>query len=100
MLFALIQIISYLTMILVTVVIVQFVLSLAIAFNIVSMTNPYVAAIYQSLNMILDPFLNPIRKILPDTGMIDFSPLVLIVGLRVLQMLLGGLAMDMAQAGV
>ncbi|MFC4291100.1 YggT family protein [Sphingorhabdus arenilitoris] len=100
MLFALINIISYLSMIVVTVVIVQFVLSLAITFNIVSMTNPYVAAIYQSLNMILDPLLNPIRKILPDTGMIDFSPIVLIVALRVLQMLLSGLAMDMAQAGI
>ena len=37
-------------------------------------------SIWQALNVILDPFLAPIRRIMPDTGMIDFSPMVLIVG--------------------
>jgi YggT family protein len=50
--------------------------------------------------MILDPFLKPIRKIMPDTGMIDFSPMVLLIGLRILQMLLMGLANDIASAGM
>jgi YggT family protein len=95
MLVALIQIIGYLMSIITTVVIVQFILSLLIAFNVVSLSNQFVGSIWHALNMILDPFLKPIRKILPDTGMIDFSPIVLIIGLRILMMLLAGLHNDL-----
>jgi YggT family protein len=100
MLLALISIIGYLATILSTVVIVQFILSLLIAFNVVSLSNNIVAAIWEALNKILDPFLKPIRKIMPDTGMIDFSPMVLLIGLRILQMLLMGLANDLASGGL
>ena len=99
MLLALIQIIGYLVTIVSTVVIVQFVLSLLIAFNVVSLSNNFVASIWQSLNLILDPMLKPIPKIMPDTGMIDFSPIVLIIGLRIIQMLLGGLYSDLYMSG-
>ncbi len=99
MLLALIQIIGYLVTIVSTVVIVQFVLSLLIAFNVVSLSNNFVASIWQSLNLILDPMLKPIRKIMPDTGLIDFSPIVLIIGLRIIQMLLGGLYSDLYMSG-
>lgn len=94
MFLALISIIGYLITIITTVVIAQFILSLLITFNVVSLSNNFVESLYRSLNMILDPFLRPIRKIMPDTGMIDFSPIVLIVGLRILQMLLAGLYND------
>ena len=100
MLLALVSIIGYLMTILSTVVIVQFILSLLLAFNVVSLSNNIVSSIWHALNVILDPFLKPIRKIMPDTGMIDFSPMVLLVGLRILQMLLEGLARDMAMAGL
>ena len=99
MLLALIQIIGYLIGIVTTVVSVQFVLSLLIAFNVVNLSNNFVASIWQALNMILDPFLKPIRRIMPDTGMIDFSPIVLIIGLRIIQMLLGGLYNDLYMSG-
>ena len=100
MLLALVQIIGYLATIIVTVVIVQFIISLLLSFNVISMSNQFVASIYQSLNMILDPFLKPIRKIMPDTGMIDFSPIVLIIALRVIQFLLVGLYNDMAASAI
>lgn len=100
MLLALIQIIGYLITIVSTVVIVQFILSLLISFNVVSLSNNIVASLWHSLNLILDPFLKPIRRIMPDTGMIDFSPIVLIVGLRIIQMLLGGLAHDLYYSGL
>ena len=83
-------------MIVTTVVIVQFVLSLLISFNVISLSNDIVASVYQSLNAILDPVLKPIRKVMPDTGMIDFSPMVLIIGLRIIQMLLVGIMSDMS----
>ncbi|MEY3634509.1 MAG: hypothetical protein RLZZ61_919 [Pseudomonadota bacterium] len=100
MLLALISIIGYLMTILSTVVIVQFILSLLISFNVVSLSNNIVASIWQALSVILDPFLRPIRKIMPDTGMIDFSPMVLLIGLRVLQILLMGIANDISVAGM
>ena len=100
MLVALISIIGYLTTILSTVVIIQFILSLLISFNVVSLSNNIVASIWQALSVIIDPFLKPIRKIMPDTGMIDFSPMVLLIGLRILQMLLAGLANDISAAGM
>lgn len=100
MLIALIQIIGYLISILTTVIIVQFILSLLLVFNVISLSNNIVSSIWHALNVILDPFLNPIRKIMPDTGMIDFSPIVLLIVLRIIQMLLIGVASDMYRAGV
>jgi YggT family protein len=97
-LFTLISMINYLVNILVTVVIVQFVLGLLISFNVVNMHNQAVAAIWKALNAILEPMLRPIRKLLPDTGGIDFSPMVLIIGLNLLLIMLGGIATSTAGA--
>ena len=99
MLFALIQIIDYLVGLLVIFIIVQFVLSLLITFNVVNLHNQFVAAIWTAVNAILDPILNPIRKLIPAMGGIDFSPMVLIIGLNVFQMLLSGIASDMVRYG-
>lgn len=43
------------------------------------------------LGALLDPILNPIRRILPRTGAFDFSPLVLILLTQVLQIVLNHL---------
>lgn len=96
MLYALINIIGYLVWLVSVFVIVQFVLSLLISFNVVNMSNNFVRSVWTAVNALLDPILNPIRKILPNTGGIDFSPLVLIVGLRILMMLLSGVALELA----
>jgi len=93
LLFTLISAISQLIDIVVMVVIVQFVLSLLIAFNVVNTHNKAVDAVWTALNAILDPLLNPIRRVLPNTGGVDFSPMILIFGLRLLVQLLYYLAM-------
>lgn len=92
MLGALIQILLLFSNLLVTVIIIQFIASLLIIFNVVSMSNQYVSAIVTALNAILDPILRPIKRLLPDTGMIDFSPIVLIFGIKVLVILLTSFA--------
>ena len=86
------QIVGYLISIIIILVIVQFVISLLVAFNVVSMHNQWVAAIYNAVNALLDPLLRPIRRIMPDTGAIDFSPLVLIVLLNIVNIVLRNLA--------
>ena len=88
------QIIGYLVSVIVVFVIVQFVLSLLISFNVVNMQNNFVAAIWTAVYALLDPILNPIRKIMPNTGAIDFSPLILIVGLNVLDIIIRNLAVS------
>ena len=86
------QIVGYLISVVIILVIVQFVISLLVAFNVVSMHNQWVAAIYNAVNALLDPLLRPIRRIMPDTGAIDFSPLVLIVLLNIVNIVLRNLA--------
>jgi len=86
------QIVGYLISIVVTLVIVQFVLSLLISFNVVNVHNNVVAALWQAVNALLDPILKPVRRIMPHTGALDLSPMVLIIGLTILQIILRNLA--------
>jgi YggT family protein len=90
--YTLFEIVGYLVSIIVMLVIVQFVLSLLISFNVVNMSNQFVSAIWTAVNALLDPILRPIKRIMPNTGAIDFSPLVLIVGLEILRIILKNLA--------
>ncbi len=92
----LVDIVTYLINILVMLVIVQFVLSLLISFNVVNTHNQFVAALWKAVNALLDPILAPVRRLMPNTGAIDFSPMLLIVGLTVLQKILFHLAVASA----
>ena len=49
--------------------------------------SPY-HPVKMALNRIIDPMLAPIRRVLPRTGMIDFSPLVLIILLQLFEYIL------------
>lgn len=90
--YTLFEIVGYLVSIVVMLVIVQFVLSLLISFNVVNMHNQFVEAIWKAVNAILDPILSPIRRFMPNTGALDLSPLVLIIGLEILRIVLKNLA--------
>lgn len=94
LLYTLIDIVSYLMWIVQVLVIAQFLMSLAISFNVINLHNDFVASIWRAINALLDPLLRPIRKLMPETGAIDFSPMVLIIILVVLQKVLYGLAMS------
>lgn len=48
--------------------------------------SPY-HPVREALDRIVAPFLNPIRSLMPNTGAIDFSPLVLILALDLLSRL-------------
>ncbi len=92
LLYTLVEIIGYLINIVVMLVIVQFVMSLLISFNVVNMHNDFVAAIWKAVNAILDPMLQPIRRHMPDTGMLDLSPMVLIIVLQIARIILSNMA--------
>ena len=78
-----IDILGMLVNVVVMLVIIQFIIGLLFAFNVINSSNDFLFQIYRSINALLDPVLAPIRRILPTTGAIDFSPLVLIIVLQI-----------------
>ncbi|ESZ86033.1 MAG: hypothetical protein Q27BB25_16270 [Blastomonas sp. CACIA14H2] len=66
-------------------IIIQIVLSWLIAFNVVSMQNDLVRQLVESLHRITEPLYRPVRKILPDLGMIDLAPMVVILIVMILR---------------
>ena len=67
------------------ILIVNILLSWLVAFNVVNMRNRFVATILYATNRLTDPLLNPIRKVLPNLGGIDVSPIILMLGLLFIQ---------------
>lgn len=67
------------------IIIVQFIMSWLISFDVVNTRNQIVAQIWYSLNAITAPVYRPIRRVLPDMGGLDFSPMVVLLGLIALQ---------------
>ncbi|MGB6120104.1 MAG: YggT family protein [Mesorhizobium sp.] len=49
------------------------------AFNVINSRNQFVAMIGDFLFRVTEPALRPIRRILPDLGGIDISPIVLLL---------------------
>jgi YggT family protein len=47
--------------------------------------HPMVVNIYDVLTQMTEPILAPIRRVLPTFGMLDFSPLVAIILLQIIQ---------------
>jgi len=95
-LYTIIEILSLLINVIVVAVIIQFVLSLLLAFNVVNRHNGAVDAIWTAINAILEPILAPIRRIMPNTGAIDFSPMVLIILLQIVMIVLSNAAYSLA----
>ena len=60
-------------------IILSAVLSWLIGFNIVNINNKLIYIIADFLNRLTEPFLSPIRRILPYLGGIDLSPVILIL---------------------
>ena len=87
---ALIQIAQYLLSIVSLVIIIQVVLSWLFVFNVLNTSSNGVRAFALAIDRLTAPLYRPIRKMLPDFGGIDFSPLVVLIAVQVLQKLLGG----------
>ena len=83
MILQLLVILQYLLYIVWWVIIIQAVLSWLIAFNVINTSNEGVRTIWNALQRITEPVYRPIRRVLPDFGALDLSPLVvlLIIGL-------------------
>lgn len=57
--------------------------------------DPY-HPVRRTLDRFVNPMLEPIRRLLPPMGGLDFSPLVLIIGLQVVDMVIRNLLYSLA----
>ncbi len=81
------------------VIFVQVVLSWLIVFNVINTHNDFVRNFLRALDYITEPLYRPIRKILPDFGGIDFSPLVVLIAIQALRIILGDMVQSIYLSG-
>ena len=68
-------------------VIVSAVLSWLIAFDVINTRNRMMNNVVRTLDALTDPLLRPIRRVLPNLGGIDISPIILLLLLQFLRLL-------------
>jgi YggT family protein len=95
MVLALFQIADMLLQVVMWIIIIQVIISWLFAFNVINPHSGGVRSAIDALDRITAPIYRPVRRILPDFGGIDFSPLVIILVIQILRKLLAGVAMDL-----
>ena len=70
------------------IIIIQAVMGWLIAFNVINTYNDFVANIWMALDRMTQPIYRPIRKILPDLGALDLSPIVVLILIFIVQRVL------------
>ena len=81
MLFGLLQFVDVLLSLVIFIMIAQIIVSWLLAFNILNMSNQFVAMVANALYQITDPLLRPIRRMLPNFGGLDISPIILFLAI-------------------
>lgn len=85
---SLVQILLFVINIVWFIVIAHVIMSWLIGFNVLNRQQPLVWSIWNGLERLLEPIYGPIRRVLPNMGGLDLSPIVLIVILYALQTIL------------
>src|SRR5258707_13716461 len=99
MLLTIVDIADYLLTIVTWIIIGQVILSWLFAFNVLNTSSQGVRTFAVAIDRITAPLYRPIRRILPDFGGIDFSPLVILILIQVIKKLLAGVVMQYYRAG-
>ena len=82
---ALIQTLAILLNVAWWIIIVQAILSWLIAFNVINTSNDIVRSIWVALDRLTEPLYRPIRRVMPDLGALDLSPMVVLIIIIILQ---------------
>ena len=85
---ALFQIIDLLLSVMTWIIIIQAILSWLVAFNVINTHNDFVRQLLYALARITEPLYRPIRRIMPDFGALDLSPLVVLLLLYIMRNIL------------
>jgi len=99
MLLSIFIVVDFLLQVLMWVIVIQAILSWLVAFNVINTHSDFVRSFLYALDRITAPLYRPVRRILPDFGGLDFSPIVILLLIYVLRILLAGVASDIAMAG-
>lgn len=94
-----IQILQVLLNILWWVIIIQFVLSMLIVFNVINTSSPFIRSLHDGLDRLTEPLYRPIRRLLPNTGGIDFAPMIVLVAMAILNIILNNVGAAMLSGG-
>ena len=94
---AIVHVISFALQLYVYVLIASAVMSWLIAFNVVNMRNDAVRTIWNFLYQVTEPVLRPIRRILPNLGGVDISPIIVLLIILLIQSWLSDLERYFAQ---
>lgn len=81
---ALLQIVQLLLNLVWWIIVIQAILSWLIAFNVINTHNDFVRSVWNALQRMTEPLYRPIRRILPDFGALDLSPLVVLLIIYIL----------------
>ena len=95
-----IQILQVLLNVVWWVIIIQFVLSLLVAFNVVNMQSNFVRSLYQGLDRLTEPLYRPLRRVLPQLQGIDLAPAVVLIGIAILTIVLNNIAASVVLGAV
>ena len=66
-------------------IIAQAVMSWLIAFNVINTHNDFVNQLWTVLDRITEPLYRPFRRVMPDFGGLDLTPMVVLILLIILQ---------------
>jgi YggT family protein len=88
MLVLLLNIVNMLLGVLRWIIIIQAIMSWLVAFNVINTYNDFVRSVLYALDKITEPIYRPIRRIMPDFGALDLSPMVALLLVIILQMVL------------
>ncbi len=69
-------------------VIAHFIMSWLIRFEVLNIRQEFVGQVWYGLERILDPIYSRIRRVMPDLGGIDLTPIVVLVGIEILRIFL------------
>lgn len=67
------------------IIIIQAVMSWLIAFNVVNMGSDFVCTVMVALDRMTAPIYNPIRRVMPDLGALDLTPMVVLLGILIIR---------------
>lgn len=96
MIYSLFSIFDMLLQLVVYIIIAQVILSWLVAFNVINTQSNFVRTVLVALDRLTGPIYRPIRKLMPDFGGIDFSPIVVLLAIQIVRKLLVGLSLEMS----
>lgn len=73
------------------IIFVQFVLSILMAFNVINTSNQFIRSLWYALERMTDPIYAPIRRVVPAMGGLDFSPMIVLILIRIIGIVLANI---------